>query len=59
MPKIINLTFIEDYWVAGLLFSAGESIAVTFLGGGDLMRCRWEDVVLEVPNFLVKVEWQL
>ena len=62
-PKTITLKFKADYTSNGLYFQALEVVTVTYLGGGDLMRCELHlerparVVTFEVPAVLVEVVW--
>lgn len=51
------ITFLEDFEFRVLSFSAGDSIGAEYLGGGDVIHCRWRGVLMRLPISSVKVEW--
>ena len=54
--KLIKITFRESLLIHNLLFEAGETITVIYLGGGCTLRIEWEGKRLEFDSRLVRQE---
>ena len=53
----LTLTFRESFTIDPVTFAQDESLTVTYLGGGDLLRCQLEDGrVVEIPSRVVRQE---
>lgn len=55
----LTLTFRESLLYGNLLFEAGETITVIYLGGGDVLRVEYEGVVYELPLGVMSVGWSV
>ncbi len=52
----LTLTFLESLRYGNIIFEAGESLTVLYLGGGDLLRFEWDGRQFEVPSSVVRQE---
>ena len=46
----ITITFLESFNHPPFIFDAGEVIEAEWLGGGDTIRIKYQNKILEIPT---------
>ena len=49
----IIITFLESFNHSPFIFEAGEVIEAEWLGGGDVIRIKYDGEILEIPTSVI------
>ena len=49
----ITVTFLEDFIHLSFAFLAGEVIEAEWLGGGDVIRIKYQSKIIEIPTSVI------
>ena len=49
----ITITFLEDFNHSPFIFEAGDTIEAEWLGGGDVIRIKYQYKILEIPTNII------